>query len=123
MRHTAILAILAPTVLLGACASSKPHARMTAPAIEASLEDEFPVGTPRDSVISRLRRQGATYDSPLPLSDPAGWSTMRVYFDQPWWAGLQWTTTYRKTEAWADMLFDQGQILREVQAEVREETW
>ena len=70
-----------------------------------------------------LRRNGATYDAPLPLENPVGWSGLRLYFDQPWWGPLSWAGTYRKTEAWADMLFDQGQSLREVRGEVHERQW
>lgn len=96
---------------------------MSAAEIETRLENEFPIGTPRDAVITRLKRDGANFDAPLPLEDPAGWSALRVYLDQPWWAGLEWAATYRKTDAWADMLFDTGDVLREVQGEMRERTW
>ncbi len=110
--------------LLGACATShEPHARMTAATIETRVEEEFPIGTPRDAVLLRLQRNGSTYDAPLPLEQPAGWTTLRLYMDQPWWAPLEWASNYSKTEAWADLLFDQSHVLREVQGEARERTW
>lgn len=120
----ASLALGFSSTFLGACATSRqPHARMSAAEIESRVEDEFPVGTPRDAVLTRLQRKEATYDAPLPMEQPAGWSTLRLYLDQPWWAGLEWATTYRKTEAWADLLFDQSHVLREVRGELRERTW
>jgi hypothetical protein len=125
--HRRIPALLAAFVfgslLLGGCSSGGPHARMSRSEIEDRMEDEFPLGTPRDAVMTRLQRDGATFDAPLPLEQPVGWSSLRVYFDQPWWGPLTWATTYRKTEAWADLLFDQGQSLREVVGEVQERRW
>ena len=110
--------------LIGGCSSvERPHARMSRAELEERVEDEFPLGTPREAVLTRLRREQATFDAPLPMLEPEGWSTLRLYFDQPWWAGLEWATTYRKTEAWADLLFDQGESLREVRGEVQERTW
>ena len=119
-------AIGAAMLLVGGavgCSSRGAHARMSAGEIEDRLEDEFPVGSPRAAVMAELLRRGASYDAPLPLEEPAGWTTLRVYLEQPWWAGLRWATTYEKTKAWADMLFDEAEVLQEVQAEVREQTW
>lgn len=122
-RVLLLAAALCPAVLVPGCTSREPHARMTRGELEDRIEAEFPIGTPRDAVLTRLRRDRATFDAPLPLEQPAGWSTLRLYFDQPWWAGLEWSTTYRKTEAWADLLFDQEHSLREIKPEVRERTW
>lgn len=107
----------------GGCSSRGAHARMSAGEIERRLEDEFPIGSPRAAVMAELLRRGASYDAPLPLEEPAGWTTLRVYMEQPWWAGLEWAATYEKTKAWADMLFDEAEVLQEVQAEVREQRW
>ncbi|MCA9289249.1 MAG: hypothetical protein KDA05_11725 [Phycisphaerales bacterium] len=96
---------------------------MSAGEIERRLEAEFPLGSPRAAVMAELLRRGASYDAPLPLEEPAGWTTLRVYMEQPWWAGLEWAATYEKTKAWADMLFDEGEVLQAIQAEVREQTW
>jgi len=114
---------LAMLAAFGCASGHKPHARMSAETIEARVEEEFPVGTARDEVIVQLQRRGATYDAPLPLDQPMGWSTLRLYLDQPWWAGLEWATTYTKTEAWADLLFDQQRVLREIKGESHERTW
>lgn len=118
-------AILAASLLAGGgCASMRrPHARLSPAVIADRIEDEFPIGTSRADVVLGLQRRGAQYDSALPLDDPPGWSSLRIFLDQPWWAGLEWAVTYRKTEAWADMVFDETDTLREVLGELRERTW
>ncbi len=111
------------TALSGCGMSRNGHSRMSAAQIEARVEEEFPIGTPQDAVMTRLRREGARYEPPLPMEEPVGWSTLRVHMDQPWWGPLEWAGTYTKTQAWADLLFDSENVLREVKGEARERTW
>lgn len=126
-RHGSCVVVLCAcggALAAGGCGTSpEPHSRMSAAQIEERVEDRFPIGTPQDAVLERLRQDGSRYEPALPMAEPVGWSTLRVHMDQPWWGPLEWAGTYSKTQAWADLLFDSEDVLREVKGEARERTW